>query len=150
MPLPQEEGHSMAEHRLSRLRKQKAAPHSWCSCPCERSSISTTLLASFHLLLTLPMGVTQLSSECGGRNVTCKTLPLSLRSGPVYREHMGLLSNSRDGLCPHGRVQCSLRLEGFLPCVSVAQISLCPSLRRTPDIALGAHLKSRMIPSWYP
>lgn len=40
-----------------------------------------TLLASFDLSLP-PLGVTQLSSEFGGCNLTCKTLPLSLRSGP--------------------------------------------------------------------
>lgn len=45
-----------------------------------------TLLALVHLLLTLPLGVTQLSSEFGGRNLTCITLPLSLRSGPGRRE----------------------------------------------------------------
>jgi len=69
------------------------------------------LLASFHLSFTLPLGVTQLSSEFGGWNLMRKTPPLSLRSGPVYGEHMDLLSSSGDRLCPHGKVQCHLRLE---------------------------------------
>lgn len=108
------EDHSVAEHRLSRLRKQKATPHSSGSCPLGRSSISMTRLASFQLSLTLSLGITQLRRTSGGWNLTCKTLLLPLRSGPVYAETVDLLSISRDRLCTHGRVQCRPKLEGYV------------------------------------
>lgn len=85
IPFPQEEGYSMAEHRLSasELQSQKYTPNVSIHVK-KKLYFHDALTTSVHLSLTLPQGVPRLSSEFGGTILTCIILSLYLRSGPGH------------------------------------------------------------------